>query len=207
MALMSQKEYAAKKGVTPQYINKLVNQGKILKVGRQIDSRQADAAIKAYSRPGRVVKGAKSKAKKQAGRHGKKPQASPRVRVIAANPRGESATASLTRYRAMREKAQAERAELELKALLKQLLPANEVREAERQKNANIRTSFRRLARSLAPLLNRASSPAEVEQILLGEIDLVLSELARDPLGVQEAVPEVQVEIIPPPVQPAEIRA
>ena len=38
-------------------------------------------------------------------------------------------------------------------------------------------------------------------QLLIGEIDLVLSELARDPLGAQEAVvtmPEPQPDMAPP---------
>jgi len=196
--LLTQKEYARKIGKSPQYVNKLVRQGKIPTVGTKISPRLADAAIKAWSRPGRVV--------------GKKTPAKAAKRATG-TPRRESETAKLTKYRALREKAGAERAELELKALTKQLLPAAEVLEAERRKNANVRASFRRLARSLAPLLHRATSPAEVEQLLLGEIDLVLSELARDPLGVSEvlaAAAPVEQELQPPPVPaspPTEVHA
>ena len=112
-----------------------------------------------------------------------------------------SDTASLTRWRAMREEAQAKTAALELQKLTGELLPAGEVLEAERRKNANVRASFRRLARSMAPLLHRATSPAEVEQLLLAEIDLQLSELARDPLGLGDQVltmPDPQPEDLPP---------
>jgi hypothetical protein len=49
--LLSQKDYARRRGVTPQYVNKLVRQGKILLVGKKVDIKQADAAIKAFSRP------------------------------------------------------------------------------------------------------------------------------------------------------------
>ena len=138
-------------------------------------------------------------------------------RKAAAKPvrkgRAESDTFRLTKYRAQREKAQAERAELELRAFTASLVPAAEVLEAERRKNANIRASFRRLARALAPQLDRAGSPAEIERLLLAEIDLALSELARDPMGVDDGAvalpvqPEAQAPPPMPAASPAEMRA
>lgn len=198
--LVSQKEFAATMRVTPQYVNKLVSQGKIRKVGNKIDARQAKAAIAAFHRPGRVVKST-AKRKGSAG----KPSAARGPRIVVAGGKPESATASLTKFRAEREGYQAKLAELDYRKAMRELLPAAEVLEAERRKNANVRTSFRRLARSLAPMLHRASSPADLELTLLAAIDQVLDELARDPLGAQEQPPAmVQPEQeIPSPVEPA----
>jgi hypothetical protein len=196
--LMTQKAFADRIGKSAQYVNKLVNQGKIKRVGKLIDARQAKAAIAAFRRPGRVVQNAP-----------RRPAAKASSRTVLGS-KEPSATQNLTKWRAAREESQAKLAEIELQKATRALLPAAEVLEAERRKNANIRASFRRLARSLAPLLHRASSPAEAEQILIGEIDLVLSELARDPLGAQEtvlAMPDPQPEMAPPAQPAAEMAA
>ena len=193
MPLMSQKAYAERKGVSPQYVNKLVGQGKILRVGRSIDSKQADQAIKAFARAGRVV----------AGRGGKHTTRTRRP----AQPKAErgprhSATRSLTEARAVREHYQAELAKLDYLKTSGELLPKSDVLEAERRKNANLRASFRRIARSLAPELARAVTPADAEKILLGEIDVILEQLAKDPLGLrQESVePAAAAEVVVPPM-------
>jgi hypothetical protein len=177
-AFMTQKAYAAHKRVSPQYINKLVRQGKIVLVRRKVNVRQANAAIAAHRRPGRVVKSANARKEVRSKRSRSRAEKGNAAKL-------PSATQNLTANRARYEAARAQTAELELARLTRNLLPAAEVLEAERRKNANLRARFRRLARSLAPLLHRATSPAEVEQALLGEIDLVLAELARDPLGIQ----------------------
>lgn len=193
MPLMSQKAYAKRKGVSPQYVNKLVGQGKILRVGRMIDSKQADQAIKAFARAGRVVgrraSGHGSSRAGKARKRGAVPLSKPAVR-----PRAErqSATRSLTEARAVREHYQAELAKLDFLKTSGSLLPRDQVLEAERRKNATLRASLRRVARALAPELARAVTPAEAEKVLLGEIDMILEQLARDPLGLRtETVPPV----------------
>jgi hypothetical protein len=189
-SLMTQKALAEKIRVSPQYVNKLVQQGKIKRVGKLIDARQAKAAIAAFKRAGRVVP--RLQRRPAAASKGLKP-----LGRAASGSKEASATQNLTANRARYEAARAQIAELELARLTKALLPAAEVLEAERRKNANIRSRFRRLARSLAPLLHRTTSPAEVEQLLLGYIDLELSELTRDPLGAEDAppaTPEPQAE-------------
>ena len=168
---MSQKDYAKKKRVTPQYINKLVTQGKIRKgPGGKIDPRQADAAIRAYSRPGKVIKPAKPKTKAD------RP------------PKPDSATKSLTQWRAKNEQYRAATAELEFKKLNGELLPRDQVLLAEQRKNENIRKKFRALPRAIAKQVADATTPAQAEELLRAEIDRLLDELAKDPLGVAEQV-------------------
>jgi hypothetical protein len=187
MALMTQKAYAALKGFTPQYVNKLVGQGKIALVGKKVDPKQADAAIKAHSRAGRIVMPKRKAGKKvKDTKPAKKREIRVRTEPQPKAPKPDSATKSLTASRAQTEKYKALTAEREYELLVGKLLPKEQVLEAERRKNANIRSKFRRLARSLAPMLSRASSPAEVEQVMLQEIDLVLLQLSQDPLGMAE---------------------
>ena len=191
--LMTQRAYAALKHVqvSPQYINKLVSQGKIRKIGSKIDRYQADAAIAAFRRAGRVVQTASKRKAAAPARRPSTPRSSARPAPVAGGSRIESATATLTRSRATTEEFKAKTAELEYRRLIKELLPAAEVLEAERRKNANIRATFRRLARTMAPVLHRAATPAELELALLAEVDLALEELAGDPLGSREPAPEI----------------
>lgn len=195
MALMTQRAYAVHAGVTPQYVNKLVAQGKIRLIGKKVDSRQADAVRAAFRRAGRVVPAQRAKQGKTA-KAAK--QAKPRVQTSAKRsaprpavekPERNSATRSLTEARAAREHYQAELAKLDYERAVGQLLPRDQVLEAERRKNANVRARFRKLARSLAPMLARFTVPSECESFLLSEIDLVLQQLAGDPLGMRDEQP------------------
>lgn len=189
MTLMRQNEYAKRRGVSAQYINKLVRQRKIVLVGKKINPRQADAAIRNSStRPERSKLSARSKTTKTASRKASPAKQKPKA------PRA-SATRSLTEAKAMRENYQAEMAKLDYEKQIGNLLPRDQVLEAERRKNANIRTSFRRIARSLAPVLARTNSEAEAERLVLREVDRILSQLATDPLGAAADVPAM-----PPPL-------
>jgi multidrug resistance efflux pump len=47
--LITQKEYASRKGWSPQYVSKLIKQGKLPTVGRKIDPKAADAALEQQS--------------------------------------------------------------------------------------------------------------------------------------------------------------
>ena len=154
--LLTQKQYAERRGVSPQYINKLVGQGKIKRVGKKIDLRQADAAIKAWSRAGRVLPARRSKPKPA-----RRTAAAPIEKHHDPQPR-DSATKSLTAARAERENYQAKLAKLEYEKAVGNLLPREDVLEAERRKNGNIRAGFRALARSMAETLSQATSPAEI---------------------------------------------
>lgn len=196
MPKMTQAEYAERKGVSPQYVNKLVKQGKIRKVGRFIDSKQADAAIKAFSRSGRVVPAqrkrtakARPSAKTSSRRssHRSLPTHSapelPPTPSLPGRARGD-ATSSLTANRATREYYEALRAQHEYETSIGKLLPADQVIAAERMKNENISTLFRRMPSSIAPLVAMCTNKAEIEDLLRREIYSILEQLSRDPLGM-----------------------
>jgi hypothetical protein len=201
--LVTQKEYARRRRCTPQYINKLVHTGKIVLVNGRVDVKKADAALQAWQRHGRSKPGKSISAISH-----RSPRASRAEPRRSAEKKQKSATRSLTEARAEREHYAALAAKLDYEKATGELLPRDQVLEAERRKNANIRTRFRRLARSLAPVLAQTSSPGEVERVLLEEIDYQLRELASDPLGLAVEVPVVQApaEIIQPPAAPAEER-
>ena len=184
--LLSQRAYAKKRQVSVQYINRLVREGRIKLVRGQIDPARADRALRDRQRVARRSKAAEAAAKKS-----RQPPAASRWKGPA------SATGSLTAFRSETEKWRAAAAKLEYECAAGALLPRAEVLEAERKKNATLRTRFRRLARHLAPALARAAQPAAAEAVLLAEIDRALAELAADPLGEQSPVagrpsPDVQ---------------
>jgi hypothetical protein len=162
MTVVTQKEYARRRKVTPQYINKLVREGKIeLTREGKIDVAKADKALDQLRRVGR-----------------------PRAEA-AAPSRRFSATASLTSIRVAHETYKTKLAKLEYERAMGQLLPAAEVLEAQRRQAANLRTRLRRMPRAVAGRLRLLSSEAEIEAFLLERIDEILRDLARDPLGEQ----------------------
>lgn len=211
MPKMTQVAYAKLIGVTPQYVNKLVSQGKIKRVGKLIDSAQANAAIKAFQRAGRLVQPRRAQAAHSDAGHrsAKRAAAAPKAEK---QPR-YSATRSITEARAEREHYQALAAKLDYETATGKLLPRDQVLAAERQKNENIRTMLRQMPRSLAPMLARLSGPAEVERALREEIDVLLARLADDPLGMKteavEVAPPVEVVEAPPiaPLPPQSLEA
>lgn len=168
MALMTQKEYAKHRGVSATYINRLVAQDRIaLNRAGKIDAAKADRLLgpRTHKPRARAAKRPSSNA-----HGGGRP------------PRG-SATASLTASRAEKMKWEALTAKQEYERSQGQWLPTAEVRQAEQMKNSKLRTSIRAIARSLADTLARATEPAEVEALMLAEIDRVLTDCAADPLG------------------------
>jgi hypothetical protein len=187
MALVTQKEYARRRKLTPQYVNKLVRQGKIVLRKGLVDPAQADRA-REHSRavtPRRKQRGNAHGGGRPAGQ---RPAARPGVKQ-------NSATASLTSARAADAGYQAELRRLELNEKTKKLLPADEVLEAERRKNANVRLRFRALAREVAPVMARTNTPAECERILADEVDQRLHELEHDPLGSNATALQTSAEV------------
>lgn len=190
MPRLTQKQYARHIKRSPQYVNKLVRQGKV-RLGRdgKIDAAQADRALAQTRERARTPGGGRPKKGSNAHGGGRPP----RVRPAAAGPGAParaSATQSLTSARAADAAYQAKLRKLEYEKAVGELLPAAEVREAERRKNANLRTRFRRLPRGVAQRLAYTTrTPAEIERILLEAIDHELAELAADPLGTHPEAP------------------
>lgn len=225
---MTQTEYAELRGVTKQYINKLVGQGKILLVARKIDVRQADAAMKAFMRPGATkAKTHRSPAKAKRNAKARKAQPAPRrTRTVRAIPTHEvpedaplpqlpgnvrgDATSSLTANRATKEFYEAQTAKLDYELRVGHLVKREDVLMAERRKNENIKNLFRQLPRSIAPLLDRLPGVAAKEDRLRMEIDALFERLSKDPLGMKEeeaaatAVEIPEQPVAPNPVPPVE---
>jgi hypothetical protein len=192
--LMTQKEFAEHIGKTPQYVNKLVNEGKIQLVRKDgkklVDPKQAQAAMVAFSKVGKVVKSPK---KKTAAKPKSPGPAKPRKAAVEKVPR-DSATRQLTKFRTEREEIEAKTARLKYDVLRKALLPADDVREAERMKNQNIRQKFHDFPRANAETCARLTSPAECEHFLRQAIYKIFEKLEVDPLGMKPtygAGPEV----------------
>jgi hypothetical protein len=188
MALLTQKEYARRRKLSASYVNRLVRRGAIQLKNGLVDPAQADEA-RAPQRPSAI----RPRHKGSNAHGGGRPARANGAGDFA--PPKPSATASLTNARAADAGFQARLRQLEWQERTKQLLPAAEVLDAERRKNANIRLRFRGLARVLAPLMARTASAADCERLLLEEIDHQLEELARDPLasvGPAGPAPDVQ---------------
>jgi hypothetical protein len=92
-------------------------------------------------------------------------------------------------------------AKLEYERAVGSLLPRDQVLQAERHKNTHLRALLRGMPRSLAPMLAQLTAPADVERVLLQEIDLMLSRLAGDPFGLRDAPPQAapDLPVVDPP--------
>ncbi len=152
-------QYARHRGCKPQYVSRLVREGRI-KVGRdgKIDQARADAEL---------------------GRKARKPKAAP-----APKPHAPSSTGSLTAARARKADADAKIAELEYQERSRNLIRREEVLALHARVYANVRTRFRRLPRSLAPALAVLTAPAEIEALVLEAVDQALADLAAAPLDL-----------------------
>ena len=193
MTLVTQKEFARRIGVTPQYVNKLVSRGVITLVQGRVNPAKAKAAVAAMSPRG--VGSRQTAAKKV-----RRPKVVRRTAAKKAD-KPPSATRSYVSAKAEREHWQALSAKLEYEKTVGTLLPAAEVIQAEQRKNANLRMRLRKLARSMAPMLARLTVTFECEQYLLGEVDQVLEELATDPLGLKPDAVQTSAQV--PPAAPA----
>lgn len=206
MGLVTQKSIAQRFGVTPQYVNKLVLQGRIKPVGKRVQEHQAVAAMKALGKSERRP-AAKKTAKKPVRPVSPRPAKAPVVR----EPRQSSDTKTQAFWKAQELEFKAKNAQLEYEKNAGLWLARQRVVELEQRKNATIKEKFSQLPRSLAQRLARLTSPAEVESVLRDEVYLVLTLLASDPLGMAEAVPAAapveEVEQAPPPAIAAAIEA
>jgi hypothetical protein len=200
---MTQKQYARHRGVTPQYVNKLVLQGKIeLNRDGRIDPKKADAVLQAWARPGAKTTKRKAAAKKAGKASAKSRAKKPRKKQPEASetaPRRGSATGQLTAWRAKEIEMKAKLAEIDLQLRTREALPRAEVVTSLQLVFKNFQTALRRLARALPPRLH-GHVFAKQEEILLEDFDVLLRELDRDPLGLSAfAVTEpMPVMSVPP---------
>lgn len=200
MALKTQVEFARQIGKTPQYVNKLVKQGKIVLVKGKVDTKQALGILEAYKRHGKVIH--PKQGKKKTARPAKTLAGGGSKRRIAAPPKPSGRKpmeGTITAHRTVKEEFEAKTARLKFLQLEEKLLPREDVLKAQQRQNQSVRENFRGIARMLAVQLSQATSPSEVETILLQEVDAVLAKLADDPLGLGEQK-AADVEAVAPAV-------
>jgi hypothetical protein len=207
--LITQKEYARRRRISAAYVSKLVRKGVIELKNGMVDPKHADAARLAVSKPGRTAgkkaaarKGGRASAANRAAKRDAGGDSSEKASPTAGQ-RARSATDTAAYWNAQKLKAETELKQIELERVRGELLPRAEVKEAQERQNANVKMRIRRLARSVAPQLARITTASEIEQVLLEEIDLVLSELARDPLG--DGPHELQTSAEMPPAMLANV--
>jgi hypothetical protein len=185
---LNQKQYAAHRGVKPQYISRLVREGRIPTTREGlIDVARADRALGPRVNAPRMNSRRSASASKAT--HSRRPSAHASKPASALAGGHKSATGSLTEARARKVLAEAQSAELALARERGELLSRDEVLAAQRKQNTNIRARLRMLPRAAAGVLAPVSSPAEIERLLLELIDRELADLARDPLNPQPSAP------------------
>src|SRR4051812_24072212 len=164
--MLSQRAYAKLKGVSPQYINKLVLQGKIPMVNGQIDPAKADTALENNRDPAHQ------------GHRKDVPRATePRVSAPREQSRG---SLNFLEARTIREQIKAKLDKLEYDRRTGKLVEAEKVKEAAESAFRNTRDRLLILPRSLSAVLAATSKPAEAEQILTDAIFNALQGLSND---------------------------
>lgn len=151
--LITQAEYARRRGVDPTSVRDAVRAGRITLIDGKVDPAVADVQWERNTRRrGRGVDERPTRAPEPRGEGG-----------YAAPPEGAP---DYGLARARREQAEADLAELRLAELQKLLTRADEVESQRNRENAMVRESFMQLPARLVPLLAAASSPGEIERIL-----------------------------------------
>lgn len=162
MALISQRAYAKSKNVSPQYINKLVQQGKIKTVDGKIDAAKADAAIERSRDPAHDLQ--------------RKPVASAAPIIREQNP----GQVTFLQARTVREQIKAKLDKLEYDRRTGKLVESEKVKEVAENAFKNVRDRFLMLPRSLSAVLAACSKPSEAEKILTDAIYNSLQGLSTD---------------------------
>jgi hypothetical protein len=179
MQLITQAEYARRRGVSRAAVTQAVKAGRIMLIDGRIDPDVADiqwAKNTPNSRTGGPATGAVP------------PTRNPlRGSEVEAPPAG-AGDPTLLDARTRREQALAELAELELAEKRGELVPVEDIRKALVPKILGVRDALDTLADRLAPLLAAEADPAKVYAMLKQEHRQILAQLSsesRAPAGVQ----------------------
>jgi hypothetical protein len=181
--LITQAEYARRRGVSRAAITKAIKSGRITPIDGRIDPDVADIQWARNTSTARAPVAGPAPAAAAASIA---PRAS--VRVTRLNDGDEDEPATLLESRARREAALAELAELELSEKRGELVSAAAIERAMATKIMSVRESLDTLADRITPLLAAETDPDKVYKLLRGEIRQVLSQLSsesRGPAAVQ----------------------
>lgn len=183
--LITQAEYARRRGVSRAAVTQAVKAGRITLIDGKVDPEVADIQwarnTDAAQQRGAAAQASMSTSSSAA--------IAPRTGSRGGSEKGdEGGGADLHDARARREQALAELAELELAEKRGELVSVAEVEKALVSKILGVRDSLDTLADRLSPLLAAESDPAKVYAMLRGEIRQVLAQLStqsRAPAEVQ----------------------
>ena len=167
--LLTQKEYADRKGWSKQYVNQLVKKGRIpLKDGR-IDPEVADAAL------------AKSRDPAQDRTFKTAPMTAEILKDEAGHPLAPTAQSSFSKVRTVREYYRALREQLEYEQLTGKLVPLSDVKASCTYAAIEIRNGYRvatmRAGQAVAAKFHLEER--EVLEVIKAEINVALTELNR----------------------------
>ena len=175
--LVSQREYARRRGVSHVAVQRAVNSGRISTVGGKIDPAVADREWREntdQSKPRNVITGAP--------KHARVPGQPPQPMAFAGvdeSAGGIATTAGYARARAARELYQALLAKLELDRQNGVLVRADEVRVGAFNMARQTRDQLLSLPDRLAAILAATSDAAEVHRILEEEAERICGELSN----------------------------
>ncbi len=170
--LLTQKDYAAQRKVSKQYIGKLVKEGVLQLKNGKIDPVQADGILEARREPARQTHKQHTEQRAMLGAA----QSAP------AQTRSISDTELPTLLLKTRIKSESEKAKLlEIKAKVEagKYVDVDEVRAAAFKQARTVRENILILADRLAPVLASISDATEVHRILQEEHNKALEELSK----------------------------
>jgi hypothetical protein len=172
--LISQREYARRRGVSHMAVQRAIKSGRISTLDGQIDPIQADREWQEntdQSKPRNRITGRPS--------HSRAAGAPSEPMVLAEEGSGGGSTAAgYAKARAARELYQAQLVKLELDRRRGELVRADEVRLGAFNMARKARDQLIALPDRLATILAATEDPAEVHRILTDEIERICMELA-----------------------------
>lgn len=181
--LISQAEFARRRGFSRQYVSRLVRQGVVRLVDGKLDPLEADAALAAQREPARPLRraggGSGATTDRAAG-----PASAPRTSATGVSSHGAASGDLPTLLLKTRIKSEVERAKLlELKAKVEagKYVDADEVKVAAFNRARVVRDSLLNIPDRVAAVLAAETDPQKVHALLAAEIRGALEELTGGP--------------------------
>lgn len=174
--LISQREYARRRGVSHSAVQRAVKAGRISTVDGKIDPAQADREWREntdQSKPRNRITGSPKQARVPG-----EPSEPMEFGAADASHGGNGAATGYAKARAAREVYQAQLAKLDLDRRRGLLVRADEVRVGAFNMARKARDQLIALPERVAPILAATEDPAEVRRILEEEIERICQEIA-----------------------------
>ena len=169
--LVSQSEYARRRGVSRQYVGQMVAKGVIALKERKVDPDQADAALAAVHEPARPARSAKPE---------HQPAAKPSFSTFdpPVLPGGGDLPTLLLKTRIKSEVEKAKLLEIKARVEAGKYVDADEVKVAAFNKARVVRDALTNIPERLAAVLAAETDAARVHAMLTSEIRTALEDLA-----------------------------